>query len=313
MTQRLLILSAKAESYHALIKQAGLPGLEMVIAKTPAEARAAGRDCTIVLGEPKAVAQVLDDLPKLQWVQSTWAGVEPLVQPGLRRDYRLSNVRGIFGVPIAEYVIGYALMHARLGWQRYRSQQQQRWDQTPPAGLRGHCMAILGVGSIGSEVARYAKFFGMTTRGYSRSGSPHPAIDHGYGGDQLLACVRNADYVVCTLPNTHATHGLINGEILAAMPRHALLLSVGRGQVIDEAALLAALQHERIGGAVLDVLATEPLPSEHPLWRLPNVIITAHTAALTSLAEMAPIFFENYRRFVKGEPLQYLVEFERGY
>ena len=240
-------------------------------------------------------------------------GVDTLLQPGLRRDYLLTNVRGIFGPWMAEYVMGYAIMHERLGWQRYRAQQEQRWEPALPGTLRGRTLGILGVGSIGAAIARAARFFGMRTLGYTVRSEESEHIDQYYHAGELLALAQQADYLVAALPSTAASRHLIDAAVLRAMRRHAVLMNVGRGSAVDEDALVQALREGWIAGAVLDVFQQEPLPPEHPLWTLPNVIITSHTAALSFPEEVAPIFVDNYRRYVAGEPLEYRVDFERGY
>lgn len=315
----LLILSARAGAYAQLIS-AALPDLPLVVATDTGGA--SGSDCPIALADPNLIAPLLEEpatheppaaLPALRWVQSTWAGVDALLRPGLRRDYQLTNVREVFGPAIAEYVIGYAIMHERLGFRRYRSQQARTWDAAPPGSLQGRTLGILGVGSIGAYLAGALKPLGVRVIGYTRSSETCAAIDRYYHGDELHAFAAACDYLVCTLPNTPDTHHLIDGSLLAAMQPHAVLINVGRGATVDEGALVAALAAGRLGGAVLDVFEQEPLPPGHPLWALPNVLITAHTAAVSFPHQIAPIFIENYRRWSAGEALLYPVDFARGY
>ncbi len=308
----LLILSARAPAYAQLVREA-LPDLPFAATADVDEARAAGRSAPLVLGDLGLVRRVLDDLGALRWVQSTWAGVDALLRPGLRRDYALTNVRGVFGPAIAEYVLGYALMHERLGFRRYRAQQARTWDGTPPGSLQGRTLGILGVGSIGAHLAAAVKPFGVRVLGYTLHSEDCPAVDRYYHGAELHAFAAACDYLVCTLPNTPQTHHLIGGALLAAMQPHAVLINVGRGATVDEGALVAALASGRLGGAVLDVFEQEPLPPDHPLWALPNVLITSHTAAVSFPQQIAPIFVENYRRWSAGAPLCYVVDFEKGY
>ena len=127
------------------------------------------------------------------------------------------------------------------------------------------------------------------------------------------AFAADLDYLVCVMPDTTATRQIVDDRLLRALPPRAVFVNPGRGGVVDEAALAAALQDGRLAGAVLDVFAQEPLPPDHVFWRLPNVLITSHTAALSAPADIAPIFIDNYRRLLRGEPLRYRVDFERGY
>lgn len=312
MHPTLLILSSRAPAYAQLVR-AALPDLPLLATTDPTHARAEGAGCPIVLADPGLLRPILDDLRRLQWVQSTWAGVDALLHEGLRRDYVLTNVRGVFGPAVAEYVLGYAIMHERLGWQRFRAQQEARWNQTPPGSLQGKTLGILGVGSIGAHLAAAVKPFGLRVLGYTSHSEDCAAVDRYYHGGELHAFAAACDYVVCTLPNTPQTRHLIDAAFLAAMPPHAVLINVGRGATVDEAALVAALERGNIGGAVLDVFEHEPLPPDHPLWRLPNVLITSHTAAVSFPEQIAPLFIDNYRRWAVGEPLLHRVDFAAGY
>jgi phosphoglycerate dehydrogenase-like enzyme len=307
-----LILSSRAPAYAQLVG-AALPDLPLLATADPDEARLEGRDCPVVLADPGLLRPILGDLRGLQWVQSTWAGADALLGDGLRRDYVLTNVRGVFGPAVAEYVLGYAIMHARLGWRRFQAQQQGVWDAAPPGSLAGKTLGILGVGSIGAHLAAVLKPFGLRVLGYTFRSEGCPAVDRYYHGGELHAFAAACDYIVCTLPNTPQTVHLIDAAFLAAMPPHAVLINVGRGATVDEGALVAALEAGRIGGAVLDVFEAEPLPPDHPLWFLPNVLITSHTAAVSFPEQIAPLFVENYRRWIGGEDLLYRVNFAAGY
>lgn len=303
----ILILSKNAAEYTRLLAAAELPGAALM---TSAHALA---DCEIVLGDPNLVRAALERLANVQWIQATWAGVEPLLDPALRRDYLLTNARGVFGRLMSEYVFGYLLLHERKILQRLEAQKQKRWDPTLTGTLRGKTIGLLGVGSIGAEVARTAKFFNMTVRGYTRASEDSPDVDAYYHGESLLAFARGLDYLVGILPNTSATRAMINAELLAQLPPHALLINVGRGPAVDESALQDALERGMLAGAVLDVFNEEPLPAEHPFWSMPNVLITSHTSAPSFPADIARLFIENYQRYIAGEPLKYAVDFERGY
>jgi phosphoglycerate dehydrogenase-like enzyme len=165
---RVLILSKHADEYRLLIEAAGLPGLEkLAAAASPSEALALGDDFDIVFGDPSLIPDVLARLRDLRWVQATWAGVEPLLDPSLRRDYLLTNARGVFGGLMSEFVFGYLLQHERRMFERYRAQQEQRWDASVTGTLRGKTLGLLGVGSIGAALAGTARHFGMTVRGYT--------------------------------------------------------------------------------------------------------------------------------------------------
>lgn len=313
MSHRLLILSRQADSYRRHVEAAQLPDIEIVSAADAASLPDSATECDLVFGEPSLIARVLTRMPAVRWIQATWAGVEPLLDPSLRRDYILTNARGVFGVLMTEYVFGYMLAHERRMFEKYESQKQARWDTRPPGSLRGKTIGLLGVGTIGAALAGTAKHFGMYVKGYTRTSGDCPDVDVYYHGGDQLAFASGLDYAVCIVPNTAATRRLIDREFLAALPPRAVVINPGRGSIIDHDALADALTHGRLAAAVLDVFETEPLPPDHPLWRTPNVFVTSHTAALSIPADIAPLFVDNYRRLVRGEALKYRVDFELEY
>jgi phosphoglycerate dehydrogenase-like enzyme len=309
-----LILARRAEEYRALLEAASLPNLQITSTNDVGNARARAPECDIALGEPSLLAQALPAMTRLQWMQATWAGVEPLLDPALRRDYVLTNACGVFGGLMSEYVFGYLIARERLILERYASQQEKRWDTTPPGSLRGKRIGLLGVGSIGAALARTAKHFGMRVSGYTRASEDCPDVDRYFHGRSALAAFAgDLDYLVCVTPNTADTRHLVGDALLRALPPRAVLVNPGRGSVVDTTALADALQAGRLAGAVLDVFEEEPLPPDHVLWRTPHVIITSHTAALSIPRDIATVFVDNYGRLLRGEPLRCRVDFERGY
>lgn len=304
-THRLLIASHKADQYRRLVEAAALPGLAIVDQPTP--------DCDIVLGEPSRILALLPALPALRWVQSTWAGVEPLLDPVLRRDYILTNARGLFGSLMSEYVFAYLLLHSQKYMLRLAAQQAGIWDNTLTGTLRGRTLGLLGVGTIGACLAKTGKHFGMRVLGYTRQSEDCPEVDAWFHGDDRLRFASQVDYLVNTLPNTPATRLIVDAALLGALPPHALFVNIGRGTAVDEAALSEALHAGRLAGAVLDVFQQEPLPPDHFFWRTPNLLLTSHAAAPTIPADLMVLFIENYHRYLRGEPLLHQVDFELGY
>jgi phosphoglycerate dehydrogenase-like enzyme len=305
LAHRLLILSKNAEKYQTLLEKANLPGLEIVDAPTP--------DVDIVFGEPNRIREFLPQLPALKWAQCTWAGVEPLLDPALRRDYILTNARGVFGGLMSEFVFGYLLLHERKILQRLEAQQQQRWDSSLTGSLRGKTLGLLGVGSIGAELARTAKFFGMTVRGYTRDSESCEFIDRYYHGPELLQFASGLDYLVSVLPNTSETRKIVAADVFSTLPSHAIFINVGRGSAVDEPALIQALETGGIAGAVLDVFEQEPLPAGHPFWDTKNLFVTFHTSAPSFPEDISRLFVENYRRFASGQTLLFVVNYLKGY
>ncbi|MFT5728025.1 MAG: phosphoglycerate dehydrogenase-like enzyme [Desulforhopalus sp.] len=310
---RLLILSHNAHKYAKLIADAGVPDLQITPTVTVEKARAFANQQNILLAPPDLAYEILPAMTNLQWMQSTWAGVNKLLEEGCRKDYLLTGVKGVFGPIMSEYVFCYILMHARKALQCYALQKDRKWEMPMPGLLRGKKIGIMGVGSIGIAIAQTAKHFNMITYGYSRSATLKPEIDRMFKPDNILNFVGDLDYLVTVLPQTLNTNSLINSTILKAMKTDALLINVGRGNVLDERALIEALNSQEIAGAVLDVFQQEPLPDTHPLWNTRGAIITSHKSALTYPEDIAPIFINNYKRFIARQNLQFCIDFERGY
>lgn len=308
-----LVLTKQPDEFAQLVAAAGLPDLAVVATDDVGEGVARAAHAAILFGDPARVREALPGMRDLRWVQLTWAGVEPLLDPALRRDYVLTNVRGVFGPLMSEYVFGYLLAHERRILERHEATRAARWDAALPGTLRRKRIGLVGVGSIGAHLASTAKHFGMAVRGYTRASADCPDVDRYFHGLDKAAFASGLDYLVAVLPNTGGTRRIVDAEMLGALPPHAVVVNAGRGDTLDQAALVDALAGGRLAGAVLDVFPEEPLPAGHVLWRTPRVHITCHTAAPSFPADIAGIFADNYRRFVTGQPLKYVVDFERGY
>lgn len=302
---KLLILSTQAEKYRALIEEARLPDLGIQLTPTP--------DVDIVFGETNLIKDALTSLPALTWVQTTSAGVETLLNSTLRRDYILTNARNVFGRLMSEYVFGYLLAHERQILSRFADQQAKHWNHSNTGVLYGKTIGLLGVGSIGAELARTAKFFEMTVRGYTRESETSTSVDQYFHGKEIAEFAKGLDYLVSVLPNTNQTRRIVDKNVFSALPSHALFISVGRGSAVDESDLIDALNQNKIAGAVLDVFEKEPLPTDHPFWMTRNLIMTFHTSAPSLPEDITNVFIENYRIFLEEKPLKYQVDFERGY
>ncbi|HSL28782.1 MAG TPA: D-2-hydroxyacid dehydrogenase [Anaerolineales bacterium] len=301
---KLLILSRDEEEYARLIRAAGLDQLE--ITTEPGEAE-------IVLGEPRLARDALPHLSRLKWVQSIYAGVEPLVDPAQRRDYFLTNARDVFGELMSEYVFGYLLFFEKRILERIETQKRKQWQRPESGVLRHKTIGLLGVGSIGAHLAETAKQFKMRVRGYTRQSETSQQVDQYFHGDELVPFVQGLDYLVSVLPRTNDTDKIVDANLLGALPAHAIFINVGRGNAVDESALVEALSEGRIAAAVLDVFEQEPLPAEHPFWTTPNLYMTFHTSAISYPEDLTELFIENYHLFLEGKPLKHAVDFERGY
>lgn len=310
---RLLILAQDATAYTPLVEAAGLGQLEIVAATRQGKALALVADCNIILGEPPLIAAVLASANRLEWVQSSWAGVDRLCRAELRRDYVLTGVKDIFGALISEYVMTYLFALERRIFTMRTNQLQKRWQPRPYRLAKDITVGIIGLGSIGRHVARTARGFGIRVTGLNRSGRPCDGVEEVYSRENLSQFLAEPDYLVLTLPDTPQTRHFINADVLAMMKSSVVLINVGRGSVINETDLVTALQQGQIGAAVLDVFETEPLPEDSPLWHLPNVYVTPHFAAVSFPQDVVNIFVENYHRFSQQESLLHQIDFERGY
>jgi phosphoglycerate dehydrogenase-like enzyme len=273
--------------------------------------------------------------PSLRWVQALSAGVEGLIGAGAAAwpaQVVLTNARGVYAIPIAQYTMAAILDIAEHGEARRAQQALGRWpeDQESFTGrpIRGSTLLIVGYGGIGREIARLATAHGMRVLAVKANpsvivddgfrmpgtGDPEGTIPDRIGGlAELAGMAGEADFVSITLPLTQRTRGLVSRDILAALPARAWIVNTGRGPVVDETALDETLAAGRIGGAVLDVFGEEPLPSSSPFWRRPSVVVTPHVSGAGATDELETLVAENLRRFVEGEPLLNRVIVERGY
>lgn len=309
---RLLVLAPNADEYPPLLEALPRDEVQITIAETLESALEPGSGYPVILGQPDLVAKFLAVHPEAHWVQSTWAGVSPLLALG-RSDYLLTGIRDTFGQQISEYVLGYLLAHELRLLERLGRQATRDWWPEPGGTLAGKTMGILGTGSIGRHLAAMAAPFGTRVLGLNRCGQAAAGFEKVYPVDQLADFLSRPDYLVCTLPETPATIGLLGARAFSAVRPGCYLVNVGRGSTIDERALIAALEEGRLGGAVLDVFSEEPLPPDSALWHAPETLVTAHVAAKSHPTDIAKIFIENFRRYVGGKTLDYLVDFDRGY
>ncbi|MGB8013996.1 MAG: D-2-hydroxyacid dehydrogenase [Terriglobales bacterium] len=261
---------------------------------------------------------------KMRWIHSPAAAVHQLMFPELiASDVVLTNAREVHGPVVAEHVIAMIFALAKKIPSSVRLQdkhiwgQQILWDELPRVReVAGATLGMVGLGSIGRPVVKSAKALGMkviAVREHPEKGSD--GADAVFGPAQIDEIFRQADYVVLAAPVTASTKAIANAERLALMKSGACLINVGRGPLVDEPALCAALREKRIGGAALDVFPKEPLAANSPLWDVPNLLITPHTAALTDKLweRHYALFSENLRRYLNGEPLLAVVDKQKGY
>jgi len=301
----------EAQTYARPIRQPR-PLFSINACSTPAEAELHVADAEILYAW-NFPRHLLPRAKRLRWVQNMGAGVERFLVPELPKGVMLTRIAGIFGPWMAEYVMGWCLWHTQRT-ELFRAQQRERrWRQVDPRRLNGAELCIVGLGDIGRTIARAARGLGLRVTGVSQSGRKTPGVERVYRARDLAKPLPSADFVVLTVPLTPATRGLMGARELATMKSSAWLVNIGRGPVVDEAALLDALSSKRIGGAILDVFNEEPLPAGHPLWELENVVITPHISGPSTPEEIGPIFDDNLRRYLARRPLRFQVDRKRGY
>jgi phosphoglycerate dehydrogenase-like enzyme len=258
--------------------------------------------------------------PKLAWVHSRNAGLDSFLFSELvESPVTLTNGSGVFSPPLGEFVLAAMLYFAKDFRRMIRNQVAAKWEPFDVLRLAGQTVGIVGYGDIGREVAWRAKAMGMNIFALKRHlpppGSDLGPVDKMYSTGELREMIAACDYVVVAAPLTAETHHLISAAEFAAMKPDAVIINVGRGPVIDEAAMVRALAQERIKGAGLDVFEHEPLSSESPLYRMENVLVSPHCADNTPdwLDNAMKFFIAQLNRFEKGEPLQNIVDKKLGY
>jgi glyoxylate/hydroxypyruvate reductase A len=314
VTRSILVYYPDAREARAYAELIRLPsrGFAVHVASTPDEAERPAAEAEILYGwaPPR---DLLARAARLRWIQCMGAGVERLLVPELPPAVRVTRAAGIFGPWMAEYTLGWCLWVTQR-MERFRaSQRARRWDPVDPIPLRGQTLCVVGLGDIGRAIARAARSLGLRVIGVTRSGRGPRTVERVYRTGALRSALARADFVVLTLPLSAATRGLLGAAELATLKESAWLINIARGPIVDEAALLEALRARRIGGAVLDVFDTEPLPPDHPLWDLDNVAITPHISGPSTPREISPIFNDNLRRYLAGRPLRHQVDRARGY
>ena len=254
--------------------------------------------------------------PRIEWLHSWAAGIDHFVGddfPPYAGVLTCSKSNG--AIPLAEHSILLMLMLNRQVPRWLDAQRRGTWEKRLTRELTGQTVGIVGLGHAGQDFALKAKAFHMRTLGVKRTAAPVANVDKVYALGDLHAMLGECDWVVITAPYTQESHHLFDAAALAAMKPSAHLVIISRGGIVDEDALLAALREGRIAGAGLDVFATEPLPSDSPLWTAPNILITPHNAATTANTQTraVEIFADNLRRWRSGKPLRNVVDLATGY
>ena len=301
--------------------QAAAPGVELVLAESVDDAVAAAPAAQGVIGF--CSAEILEAGPDIQWVQLPYAGAERcLAVPTIRdRNILVTNAQRIYGPEIAEHVLAMILSFTRGLYRYIPAQSEGAWNRglVPEERLwelEGKTLLVVGLGGIGTEVARLGAAMGMTVLATRNSRREGPEFVQYVGlADELPDLTHRADVIVNAAPLTPATVDLFDADFFSAMKPTAYFINVGRGGSVVTDDLVAALENGKLAGAGLDVTDPEPLPEGHPLWRMPNVVITPHVAAGSDLRSerLWIVLRENLRRYVAGEPMLSVVDPARGY
>ncbi|XP_018370314.1 PREDICTED: glyoxylate/hydroxypyruvate reductase A-like isoform X1 [Trachymyrmex cornetzi] len=322
MTQAVVVLSVIPRlSYHL---RSRLPNL-CISDVSPGQADTLSKlnEAEILIADCDLLIPYANKLTSVKWVQATWAGLDkfiPHVQ-NTRRDYILTRFSGeSFGLAMSEYVIAQIVNYERDQRQQYENQRLAEWKQE--GRLINHrfihdlTIGILGVGTIGKSVAEKLKLFGATIWGMTRTIPKEklPYLDEHRTVDNLPDILKNCDYIINVLPSTQDTIGLLNGNVLEhCKDKNTVFMNVGRGSVIRQMDLINALEQKWISAAILDVFEKEPLPKESKLWSLPQVTISPHNSAVTTAHNVAKLFAANYARYVNGESMINVFDFNKGY
>ena len=313
----LTILSRDAEIYRHCLRQSPIEGFHLVQSSSEPNEIDPSR-VKILLGEPDLAASIVDQCQHLQWLQSTWAGNTPLLNR-TNCNYVLTGVKGIFSSAIKEYVSAY-LLHFSRAINEFHPRHMPcenlvtpTWQQPAISSLMGKTLGVLGTGSLGKSLIDVARCFGMRLVGLNRSGHAIEGFDQIYTSTDKLSFADSLDYVVNLMPETPQTRHIIDAEFLSALPSSAVLINAGRGSAIDNEALIHALDTKQIKAAVLDVFEQEPLPEQHEFWQHPGIWVTHHTAAISDPEAVFRVFKRNIERWVNAEPLEFIIDFTKGY
>ena len=337
MSRRLLIpvWSYMDNLMPMLLSQAGnkMPNIEFRQLKNPdynrgafchvttlaEEERTILENAEVILADAWVVAHNMECMKKAKWVQSTFAGVDDIVSQCDSPPHFLLTRQGgtSFGQQMGEYVLMQILARERnlFAMQSEIEQRKWLWKSSAPRTLPSLSVGILGVGNIGKRIAEMCKSMKMQVWGLVRTGSQDLGfLDHNCQLPQLPQLLESCDYVCNILPSTRQTKDLLDGDMLKhCSERKSVFINIGRGDVISEESIIRALKEGWLGGAVLDVFQTEPLPRDSALWSTPGVTITPHMSGLCSADDTASLFLDNLQRYLSGQPLQHVVDFSRGY
>jgi phosphoglycerate dehydrogenase-like enzyme len=307
MTSLLILLTlpepVRMQYYNHLRKTFPELNVNMVDRHDKVGPHIATADILLTFG-PMMADHVVAAASNLKWIQALGSGVDGIVDlPSLREDVMVTNLHGIQAAPVSEAAMMAMLALSRGLPRTVRSQDRHKWDRFPARLLKDKTVGIFGIGLIAEELAPKCKAFGMTVVGITSAIRPVPGFDRMHSRDELEQAVRELDYLVLLTPYSAATRGIVSEKVLAAMKPSSYLVNLARGGVVDEPALIKALQEGRIAGAALDVFTQEPLPEDYPFWNMERVLITPHLGGFCDVYvdQALPVVERNIRGFLSGE------------
>ncbi len=314
-TLNVLILNPLSDRHISTITSA-VPQARITVSDlTSASEYIENTDIIVAMGMTD-IRPLFPQATRLKWVHALTAGVEGLIFPEMQNSQViLTNSRGIHGIPVSEHVLALILAFNRCLHQLIRQQLVKQWKRVLPDEIHEKTIGIIGLGSIGREIAKKSKGLGMQVLATKRKSSEEIFVDKMYAPDKLLDMLALCDFVVVALPLTEETRELLRLEHFTAMKRSAYLINIARGDVIRQADLIQALQEGLIRGAGLDVFDQEPLPEDNPLWDMPNVIISPHVAASSPyyLDRAIKTFADNLARYANGGEMFNIIDKFKGY
>jgi phosphoglycerate dehydrogenase-like enzyme len=321
MSLTLLVLADPSASWLKLLEELG-PDINVIVSNDVTKVRGSAAQADVIVNgtsNPPLLSAAIPPARRAKWIHSLWTGVDNVLCPEvLASPLPLTNGRGVFRRPLAEWTVGAMLYFAYNMRRMIRQQQAGVWEAFTIEEIQGKTLGIVGYGGIGSTAAELARPFGMRIIALRRRPElfqTDALVDESFAPAKLDQMMAASDYILLAAPLTEETRGMIGAAQIAAMKPTGVLINVGRGAVVDEPALVHALGNGKIRGAALDVFAVEPLPADHPFFKMENVLLSPHTADhVRDFIHLAvESFLENLRRFRANEPLLNLVDKLAGY
>ena len=321
MTKPFILALSGAANHQSDPQLRQLAGLPHAVAASPSEVSAATQPADVILhwaGSRDLLRAAFLANPGVRWIHSRSAGLDSILFPELIASaVPLTNGSGVFSPSLGEFALAAILYFAKDFRRMLRNQQAGRWEPFDVEEISGRTVGIVGYGDIGRNVTSRVHAMGMRVLALKRHkpASPDPLVDGFFQPRDLNAMLSRCDYIVVAAPLTPETRHMIGDAAFGAMKSNAVVINIGRGPVIDQAALVRALTERRIKGAGLDVFEQEPIPADDPIWKLDNVLISPHCADHTAdwLDQAMQFFLVQYERFSSGQPLKNVVEKHLGY